>query len=59
VNREFNYVILLGKRQETTSLRRPRRRWESRIKVGLTEVGLEGVDWFHLAQDRDSNGGLL
>jgi hypothetical protein len=30
-----------------------RRRWEGSIKMNLTEIGLEGVDWIHLAQDRD------
>jgi hypothetical protein len=26
------------------------------IKMDLTEVGWEGVDWIHLAKDRDKNG---
>jgi hypothetical protein len=25
-------------------------RWEDNIKIELTEVGYEGVDWIHLAQ---------
>jgi hypothetical protein len=25
--------------------------WEFNIKIGLTETGLEGVAWIHLAQD--------
>jgi len=37
-----------GKRQ----LRRPRRRWEYLI-VQLRNIELEGVEWIHLAQDRD------
>jgi hypothetical protein len=32
-------------------LERPRRRWEYNIKMDLQEVG--GMDWIHLAQDRD------
>lgn len=50
---------MLGKRQEKTTLRRSRRRWEGRIKIGLTEVGLEGVDWFLPAQDRDLRRALV
>jgi len=34
-------------------LGRPRSRWEDNIKMDLEEVGWEGVDWIHLAQDRD------
>jgi hypothetical protein len=33
-------------------LGRPRRRWEDNVKVDLTEVGMEDVDWIHLAQAR-------
>jgi hypothetical protein len=40
----FVYFYLLG---------RPRRRWEDNIKMGLQEVGYEGMDWIELAQDRD------
>jgi hypothetical protein len=32
---------------------RPRHRWEDIIKMDLREIGWEGVDWIHLAQDRD------
>jgi hypothetical protein len=31
----------------------PRRRWEDGIKMDLREIGLGGVDWIRLAQDRD------
>jgi hypothetical protein len=34
-----------GKRQ----LGRPRHRWEDTIKTRLRKIGLEGVDWIHLA----------
>jgi hypothetical protein len=27
-------------------------RWDN-FKMGLREIGLEGVDWIHLAQSRD------
>jgi len=32
---------------------RPRRRWEDNIRADLREIGWNGVDWTHLAQDRD------
>jgi hypothetical protein len=33
---------------------RPRRRWEDGIKMDLGEIGWGGgVEWIHLAQDRD------
>jgi hypothetical protein len=31
---------------------RPRHGWED-IRIDPTEIGWEGVDWIHLAQDRD------
>jgi len=34
-------------------LGRPRPRWEDSIRMDLREIGWEGVDWIHLAQDRD------
>jgi hypothetical protein len=31
----------------------PRRRWVDNIKIGLREIGCDGMDWIDLAQDRD------
>jgi hypothetical protein len=40
--------------KEKRSLQRRRRRWEDGIKMGPTEIGWGGgVEWIHLAQDRD------
>ena len=47
------YKILVGKPERKSPLGRPRSRWEDNIKIGLHEVGCEGVDWIELAQDRD------
>jgi hypothetical protein len=33
---------------------RPWRRWDDNIKMDLRDMGLEGVDWIHLARDWDS-----
>jgi hypothetical protein len=34
-------------------LGRPRRRWENNNKMNLRDTELDGMDWIHLAQDRD------
>jgi hypothetical protein len=44
---------LIRKLEGKRPLGRPRRRWEDNIKMDHSEIGLEGVDWVHLAQDRD------
>jgi hypothetical protein len=46
------YAILAGK-TEKRQLGRPRRRWEDNTRMDLREIGLEGVNWIHLAQDRN------
>jgi hypothetical protein len=33
-------------------LGRPRHRWEDNIKMDLREIGIDGVNWIRLAQDR-------
>jgi len=45
--------ILIGIPEGKRPLGRTRHRWEDNIKMYLTEIGWEGVDWIHLAQDRD------
>jgi hypothetical protein len=48
------YRVLVGKPEGKRPLERPRRRWEDGIKMDLREIGWgEGVEWIHLAQDRD------
>jgi hypothetical protein len=47
------YKILFGKPEGKRSLRTLRRRWDDNIRKDLREIGWEGVDWIHLAQDRD------
>jgi hypothetical protein len=48
-----SYKILVGKRERKISLARPKRKCEDNIRKDLTEIRREGVDWIHLAQDRD------
>jgi hypothetical protein len=52
------YRILVGKPEGKRPLGRPRCRWVDNSKTNLREIGWGGMDWIHLAQDRD-NGGLL
>jgi hypothetical protein len=47
------YRVLVGKPEGKRPLGRPRRRWVGNIKMDLLEIGLGGVDWIGLAQDRD------
>jgi hypothetical protein len=47
------YKVLVGKPEGRRPLGRPRRRWEDGVRMDLRVIGLEGVDWIRLAQDRD------
>jgi hypothetical protein len=47
------YKILVGEPEGKRPLGRPRCRWEEDVRMGLWEKGWEGVDWIHLAQNRD------
>jgi hypothetical protein len=44
---------LIGKPEGKIPHGRPRHKWEANIRTDLREIGWEGVDWMHLAQDRD------
>jgi hypothetical protein len=46
------YRVLVGRPEWKRPLGRPRRRWEDNIKIDLTEIGIDGVNWIQLAQDR-------
>jgi hypothetical protein len=46
-------MILVRKPEGRRPVGRPRRRWMDNIKMNLREIGLDGVDWIDLAQDRD------
>jgi hypothetical protein len=47
------YRVLVGKPKGKRPLERPRYRWEDGIKMDLREISWGGVEWIHLAQDRD------
>jgi hypothetical protein len=46
------YRVLVGRPERKRPLGRPRRRWESNIKMDLREIGVDGSNWIQLAQDR-------
>jgi hypothetical protein len=48
---ERPYRFLVGKPEGKRPVGRTRPRWED--KIDLQEVGLMGMDWIDLAQDRD------
>jgi hypothetical protein len=47
------YKISVGKPEEKRPVAISRCRWEDNIRMDLWEIKLEGVDWIHLAQDKD------
>jgi hypothetical protein len=55
----MQYRILVGELEEKRPLRRPRRRWKDNVKLHLREIGWKGVDWMHLAQDKDQCRALV
>jgi hypothetical protein len=46
------YRVLVGRSEGKRPMGRPRRRWEDNIKLDLREIGIDGVNWIRLAQDR-------
>jgi hypothetical protein len=46
------YKVLMGEIEGKSPLGRPRRRWEDRIRIDLTEIRCGSVDWIQVAQDR-------
>jgi hypothetical protein len=46
------YSVLVARAEGKRPLGRSRRRWEDNIKLDLREIGIDGANWIHLAQDR-------
>jgi hypothetical protein len=46
------YRLLVGKPNGNKPLGRPRHSWIDNIKIDHIEIGLGGVDWIGLPQDR-------
>jgi len=51
------YGVLVGK-SDGKRHGKSRHRWEDDMKVDLQDVGLGGMDWIDLAQDRENDGVL-
>ena len=51
--RRGSYWVLLGKPEGKRVLGRGKHRRKDNIKMDLQEMGLGGMDWIDLAQDRD------
>jgi hypothetical protein len=47
------YRFLVGEAEGKRPPAKLRRRWENNIKIFLREIGWGGVEWIHLAQERD------
>jgi hypothetical protein len=47
------YRVLMGKPEGKRPLGKPWRRWEDGIRIDLSEISCESVDWIQLAQDKD------
>lgn len=46
-------TVICGNAEVQKTRRKTRHRWEDNINVNLKEIGWKGVEWIHLAQDRD------
>jgi hypothetical protein len=46
------YMVLVGKPEGKRPQGIPRCRWVDNIKMGLREIGISGVNWIQLAQDK-------
>jgi hypothetical protein len=53
VEKRYVYRIFVGNPEGERPLERPRHRWVVNIKMDLGEIGLGGMDWIDLAQNRD------
>jgi hypothetical protein len=47
------YRVLVGKPEGERPLGRLKSRWEDNIKMDCRGIGWGGMDWIHLAQNRD------
>jgi hypothetical protein len=46
------YRISVRRLEGKRPLGRPRCRWKYNIKIDLREIGIDGANWIHLAQER-------
>jgi hypothetical protein len=53
IGQDGKVYVLVGKADGQRPLGRLICTWMDEIKMNLQETGWEGVEWIHLAQDRD------
>jgi hypothetical protein len=49
----------VGKPEGKRAVVRTRPMWKGNIKMDVREIGWGGVDWIHLAQDRDQGRAVV
>jgi hypothetical protein len=47
------YIVFVGQEEGKRPLGRVRHWWEDYIKMDLREIVWSGMDWIHMAQDKD------
>jgi hypothetical protein len=47
------YKVPVGRPKGKIPLGRPRSRWDSKIKLELRDIEIDGLNWIQLAQDRE------
>jgi hypothetical protein len=50
---------LIGKPEGKRPLLRPKCRWDDNVRMDVREVEWEGVDWMHLAWDRNQRRAVV
>jgi hypothetical protein len=55
----FVLWLLVGKPEGKRPLGRPIRRWVDNIKMDLVGIGMGGVDWIGLAEDKEKLRALV
>jgi hypothetical protein len=58
-NMRNEYKILVREPEEKRPIGRSRRRWVDNIRLDHREIRWEGVDWMHLAQNRNQWRGVV
>lgn len=53
VEKRHAYTVLVEKPEGMRRLGRLEHRWEDNVKINHKDIGWEGVNWIHLAEDRD------
>jgi hypothetical protein len=48
-----SYKILVGNLEGNRQPGRAKSRWEDVVTINLREIGCKGVDWMHMARNRD------